>query len=111
MKYLLLALIILNTGCTAIPHISVYDEAKSNFIYVSDEADEWLVYDRIDQPFMGDCKDFAFTLQRQIGGEVMKVYYKNISHAVLIKDGYVYDNMLPQPVRAEEYEGVVIGGI
>ena len=30
---------------------------------------------------------------------------------MLIKDGYVYDNMLPQPVRAEEYEGVIVGGI
>jgi hypothetical protein len=31
--------------------------------------------------------------------------------AVLIKDGYVYDNILPQPVKTEEYEGFVVGGI
>ncbi len=107
---ILLALSILLTGCAA-PNWHEWKEARNNFIYVEDEVDEWLVYDRIDEPFMGDCEDMAFTLQRQIGGEVMKAYYKNMSHAVLIKDGYIYDNILPQPVRAEVYDGVIVGEI
>ena len=102
---LILILSILMSGCSSIPHLSVYDEAKQNFIYIEDEADEWLVYDRIDEPFMGDCEDFAFTLQKQIGGEVWKVHVYGIWHAVLLKDGFVYDNIRRTPITIFSYRG------
>jgi len=44
--------------------------ALSNFVYEADKVNEYRIYDYIDKPFHGDCEDFAFTLQRQIGGDV-----------------------------------------
>jgi predicted transglutaminase-like cysteine proteinase len=106
MKALLIALAALATGCSVIPNMSVHDEALRNFIYVSDEENELFVYDRIDQPFMGDCEDYAFTLQRQIGGEVWHVIVEGGHHAVLVNDGWVYDNLSKWPVPRAEYQAV-----
>lgn len=41
-----------------------------NFSYEKDANDEYRIYDYIDRPFFGDCEDFAFTLQKVIGGDV-----------------------------------------
>ena len=102
---LILILSILMSGCTSIPHFDKWHEARNNFRYIEDIEGEWLVYDRIDEEFMGDCEDFAFTLQKQIGGEVWKVHVYGIWHAVLLKDGFVYDNIRRTPISRESYRG------
>ena len=81
-----------------------YYEALSNFTYVDDVADEHLAFTRIDKPFSGDCEDFAFTLQRQIGGEVWAFTYdNNVNHAALVLNGVVYDSLRKHPVSIEKY--------
>ena len=107
MKLILIIIAISVTGCSSIPHWQKYGEAKRNFRYRKDVADEWISYDRIDQEFTGDCEDFAFTLQRQIGGKVMRVLYADSWHAVLITDGYVFDNAMKTPIAVSSYQGVI----
>lgn len=54
--------------------------------------------------FTGDCEDYAFTLQRLIGGTVFSVLLKNgTRHAVLVKDNMVFDNINQHPVPVETY--------
>ncbi len=73
----------------------IYRKAISNFVYESDIEDERCIYENIDDKFYGDCEDFAFTLQKQIGGEVWYVILNDRTsyryHAVLVKDGITYD--------------------
>ena len=97
-------------GCSSLPHAEEFRLAKHHFVYESDVADEYRVYDQIDQPFYGDCEDFAFTLQRQIGGDVrvfvgLKGEFAFQKHAVLVKDGVVYDNTKRTPVLKDQYRG------
>ncbi|PWI34741.1 hypothetical protein DI392_00190 [Vibrio albus] len=84
---------ILLSGCVNYsPDEKIYFQARSNFRYQSDINNELRVYPDISQPFYGDCEDFAFTLQQQIGGKVWHVKLKNRNHhAVLVKNGMVYD--------------------
>ena len=57
-------------------------------------------------PFAGDCEDFAFTLQRVIGGNVWYVKREGReSHAVLVKNGLVYDSLSKYRTKKEEYQG------
>lgn len=105
MKLIILILAFATTGCAVnIPHIDQHHQALSNFEYVADQADEWRVYDRIDQPFQGDCEDYALTLQQQIGGTVWHVIVTQGHHAVLVADGYVYDNLRYWPIALSEYQ-------
>lgn len=89
-------------GCTSSEYYRVESACKQavrNFTYVPDIANEYKIYDRIDRPFSGDCEDFAFTLQRQIGGDVYYTFVpretdkgiKLIAHAVLVLNERVYD--------------------
>ena len=98
--------VLLLSGCQASKDYSVCNQAKYNFIYESDKADELRLYSRIDRKFKGDCEDFAFTLQKQIGGEVWKVILTEKGmypwHAVLVKDGVVYD-YLYEKSRVDDY--------
>ncbi len=105
MKKILLVLITLVvTGCSSVPNVNTHMTALKNFTYKPDVSDEWIVYDRIDQPFTGDCEDYALTLQRQIGGKVWHVVIPSGEHhAVLVADGHVYDNLNRWPVTREEY--------
>jgi hypothetical protein len=84
---------VLISGCAIhSPDEILYYKARSNFRYEADIANEYRVYASIDSPFYGDCEDFAFTLQRQIGGDVYFVMlHKKYPHAVLVKDGVAYD--------------------
>lgn len=90
---LILALLFV-TGCNTTDH-KVYQTALTNFVYESDVEDERRIYNTVDREFYGDCEDFAFTLQKQIGGEVWYVKLDDESgyryHAVLVKDGITYD--------------------
>ena len=113
---LLIAVIaaLLLSGCQASKDYSIYNQAKHNFIYESDKDDELRLYNRIDRKFKGDCEDFAFTLQKQIGGEVWKVILTDESmypwHAVLVKDGFVYD-YLYEKSRVDDYPAKFIRSI
>ncbi len=102
MKYLLIILLI---GCSAIPEdTQMLHKALSNFTYKADSHEGlWNRFDSIDKPFAGDCEDFAFTLQLQIGGKVMYTKRWYGPHAVLLKDGLVYDNEINWPVATGDY--------
>lgn len=94
---------------TASKEEKAYYEALSNFTYVDDVEDEYKVYSQIDSPFSGDCEDFAFTLQHQIGGEVWAVSRNTkVDHAVLVTKGYVYDSLKTKPIKTEDYENRLI---
>jgi len=81
-----------------------YYEALSNFTYVDDVEDEHKAFTRIDKPFYGDCEDFAFTLQLQIGGEVWAFTHNdNVNHAALVLNGVVYDSLRQHPVSINDY--------
>jgi hypothetical protein len=108
MKLILIIIAMSIAGCSSIPHWQKYGEAKKNFRYRRDVADEWVRYDSVSESFIGDCEDMAFSLQHQIGGKVMRVIYKSLWHAVLVTNGYVYDNIMKYPVAVEAYEGLII---
>lgn len=100
-----------------IPYIQQYETALSNFEYVQD-INQFRVLDRwhrsydIRKHFRGDCEDFAFTLQYEIGGQVWYVILPrkvDNKHAVLVKDNWVYDNLHKHPVKLENYNGDFVG--
>lgn len=110
MKKLLtaLAFVSLASGCASLPpEAAAHRTALSNFTYIPDpKSDPWLAFTRIDRPFFGDCEDFAFTLQRAVGGVVFYVYTpEGTPHAVLVKGGFVFDNQHPHPVAFDYYPG------
>ncbi len=94
MKILILILTVFLFGCNT-TETTIYKTAMTNFIYESDIEDERRIYNTVDRAFYGDCEDFAFTLQKQIGGEVWYVILNDRTnyryHAVLVKDGITYD--------------------
>lgn len=103
---LLLILLTTVTGCATLTlDERAHQLALWNFHYVADVGDEWNVYDRIDEPFSGDCEDYAFSLQLQIGGDVWVVKLNGRSgyHAVLVKDGIVYDNIYSWTHTRDDY--------
>ena len=81
------------SGCVNYsPDDEQYFIARKNFHYQSDLVNEYRLYSYIDKPFYGDCEDFAFTLQHQMGGDVWYVLLNyTLPHAVLVKDSIVYD--------------------
>lgn len=87
------------------PYWREFKTAKYNFHYVKDVRNEYKRYTTIDRPFHGDCEDFAFTLQRRIGGKVVYVhdYKTNAGHAVLYKDGWIYCNQCSYVYKLEDY--------
>ena len=104
MKKILLTSILL---CACVPNEAEYFEAKRNFTYKPEKVDAWNAYD-YSKPFTGDCEDYAFTLQKEIGGEVWLVRLKNDYHAVLVKDGISYDFINRVPVMKKHYNGKFI---
>ena len=80
-------------------------QASGNFTYVADIENELRVYDRIDQPFEGDCEDYAFTLKKQIGGDVWYVLRKEGAHAVLVKNNITYDFLARRSIHRDNYPG------
>lgn len=90
------------------PHEDEFYTALENFTYVEDVpgAETYTAFTDISQPFFGDCEDFAFTLQKQIGGEVWAMTHtEQVNHAVLIVDGIVYDNFFKIPTPVDKYPG------
>jgi len=102
-KAFIIILVLLVVGCASTIEEKMFSEAKENFTYKADVADEWLRYDSISEAFTGDCEDFAFTLQHAIGGRVMFTASRSGPHAVLEKDGIIYDNLNYYPQRLQEY--------
>lgn len=108
-KYLLPLIAVLAILAVTTYHLSSSDEkayymALSHFIYIDDIADEHKAFTRIDKPFSGDCEDFAFTLQRKIGGEVWAFTHSDKeNHAALVLNGMVYDSLRKHPVSLEKY--------
>tara|TARA_X000001388_G_scaffold52616_7_gene38390 strand:+ start:613 stop:996 length:384 start_codon:yes stop_codon:yes gene_type:complete len=108
-KYLLpliavLAILAVTTYYLSSSDDKAYYEALSNFIYIDDIADEHKAFTSIDKPFKGDCEDFAFTLQLQIGGEVWAFTHNdNVNHAALVLNGMVYDSLRKRPISIEKY--------
>lgn len=96
---------VLLSGCASTPEQDAHRLALWNFRYRPDVENELRVYDRIDQPFEGDCEDFAFTLQRQIGGDVWYIVRAEGAHAALDVDGIIYDNMSKHPIPRASYPG------
>ncbi len=106
MKHLFIIGLILLSGCTTMtPDQKAMWQASANFTYVADIADEWRVYDRIDKPFEGDCEDYAFTLKKQIGGDVWYVLRKEGAHAVLVKNNITYDFLARRSMHRDNYPG------
>ena len=108
-KYLLPLIAVLAILAVTTYHLSSSDDkayymALSNFTYVDDIADEHKAFTRIDKPFEGDCEDFAFTLQVQIGGEVWAFTHNDKeNHAALVLNGVVYDSLRKHPISIEKY--------
>lgn len=90
------------------PYEKEFYTALENFTYIEDApgAETYTAFTDISQPFFGDCEDFAFTLQKQIGGEVWAMTHTDqVAHAVLIVEGIVYDNFFQIPTPVEDYPG------
>ncbi|HAD90959.1 MAG TPA: hypothetical protein DCG36_12425 [Alteromonas macleodii] len=108
-KYLLPIIAALAILAFTAYHSSSSDEkayymALSHFIYIDDIADEHKAFTRIDKPFQGDCEDFAFTLQLQIGGEVWAFTHDDsVNHAALVLNGVVYDSLRKHPLSIDKY--------
>ena len=106
MRKLIIISLALLSGCTTMtPDQKAMWQASANFVYVADVADEWRVYDRIDQPFEGDCEDYALTLQKQIGGDVWYVINRKGAHAVLVKNDITYDFLVKRSMHRNRYPG------
>ncbi|MGE6419573.1 hypothetical protein ACQKDY_17725 [Alteromonas macleodii] len=109
-KYLLpviavLAVLAVTTYYLSPSYDRAYYEALSNFTYIDDVADEHKAFTRIDSEFQGDCEDFAFTLQLQIGGEVWAFTHNdNVNHAALVLNGVVYDSLRKHPIPVNAYQ-------
>tara|TARA_Y100000310_G_scaffold30979_1_gene29391 strand:- start:3025 stop:3378 length:354 start_codon:yes stop_codon:yes gene_type:complete len=103
MKYLIILLAAMSVGCSTMEQ-KAHSEALNNFTYVSDnKLDRWDRYDTAN-PFSGDCEDFSFSLQSVIGGKVYRVrLYDGQYHAVLLKNGVVYDNLYKHPKSKLDY--------
>ena len=110
MKNLFIISLLLLTGCaTLTPEQSAQWTASSNFTYKGElpGKDEWITYDSINQPFTGDCEDYALTLQKQIGGNVWYVVLPDKrAHAVLAKNGIAYDFRFKRSMTVESYPGL-----
>lgn len=105
-RYLLMIAIALCTGCAVSPETEAHRRAFFHFTYVPDVIDERRIYDSIDEPFYGDCEDYAFTLQRVIGGDVWLIQLPDSTHhAALVKNSTVYDNNSRWPIERSKYDG------
>jgi len=106
---LIIALAVLCASCVSNPDAEAHRLALWNFKYRADINDELRVYDSISNNFSGDCEDFAYTLRKQIGGDVWYVLLLDgTAHAALVKDGIVYDNINRRPTGVTDYRGQFI---
>lgn len=93
-------------SCVSNPDAEAHRLALWNFNYEKDIDNEYRIYDYIDRPFFGDCEDFAFTLQKVIGGEVWYIDTgRPVAHAALVKSGLVYDSARKRPISKYRYNG------
>lgn len=106
MRLLLIFSLSLCASCVSNTDAEAHRLALWNFRYEKDIANEWRVYNYIDRPFFGDCEDFAFTLQKVIGGDVWYIDQgEQIAHSALVKNGIVYDSLYRYPIPKGQYKG------
>ena len=109
MRLILVTLLSLCSSCASNPDAQAHRLALWNFTYEADEENEYRIYNSISVPFTGDCEDYAFTLQGVVGGSVWYVARGGRqAHAVLVKDGLVYDSLSRYVVKKELYQGEFI---
>lgn len=93
-----------------------YREVFKNYTYELDAkgTDTWAVYDGT-KKFVGDCEDFAFTVQNIIGrGSVYKAYLNvgeevMVNHAVFVYAGMVWElDGIPKNIQRYEAAGNII---
>ena len=86
----------------------VFRAAMRNFTYKRDEIgrDIWERIKGLGTRWIFDCEGFAFSLQWLLGGTVWHaVLHRNgAHHAVLMKDGYVFDYEYAHPIPAHTYQ-------
>jgi len=106
MRLILIFSLILCASCSSNPDAEAHRLALWNFNYEKDIDNEYRIYNYIDRPFFGDCEDFAFTLQKVIGGEVWYIDRgQAVAHAALVKGGWVYDSIYKRRVSKNRYNG------
>jgi len=106
MRLILIFSLALCASCVSNPDAEAHRLALWNFHYEKDIASEYRVYNYIDRPFFGDCEDFAFTLQKVIGGDVWYIDRgQAIAHAALVKNNWVYDSIRKRPISKFNYDG------
>ena len=106
MRLILIFSLSLCASCSSNPDAEAHRLALWNFYYEADKVDEYRIYNSISNPFYGDCEDFAFTLRRQIGGDVWLIRLEDRSyHAALVKNNLVYDNNSRRPIKRMDYHG------
>lgn len=106
MRLILIFSLSLCASCVSNPDAEAHRLALWNFRYEKDIANEYRVYDYIDRPFSGDCEDFAFSLQKVIGGDVWYIDTGNpIAHAALVKNDIVYDSLSKYPMPKSQHNG------
>ena len=90
----------------------LFRKTKSNFTYVSDgpNKDKWKIF-RGPEKFSGDCDDFAMALGYRFFNafwlplflrrfKIFHVKYKGVGHMMLYCNGYWYDNIMQEPIKA-----------
>ena len=96
-------------SCASNPDTEAHRLALWNFTYKADIDDELRVYDSISSNFSGDCEDFAYTLRKQIGGDVWYVLLPDgTAHAALVKNNMVYDSLFKRPAEQDKYKGTFL---
>jgi hypothetical protein len=109
MRLILIFSLALCASCVSNLDAEAHRLALWNFRYEEDKYNEFRIYNSISNPFAGDCEDFAFTLRRQIGGDVWLIKLEDMSyHAALLKNNIVYDNMYRRAVKLDRYHGKFI---
>lgn len=88
---------------TRVTTLALYKIALRNFTYESEPEgeDTWITYDG-NFPFVGDCEDFAFSLQRMVGAGSVFIAYLDVkgvpyngsqkgNHAIFSYNGWYWD--------------------
>ena len=108
-KLILPMLVLVISGCASNGDFAAYNKLLNGFTYQTYDAPGETVAEQsvtvqkdLSAGLTGDCDDFAFTLKHHIGGEVWYTFVDGTPHAVLVKDGIVFD-YVTQPTRNYPY--------
>ena len=97
----------MRTLLLVIPLLAACVTQPSDRMIARDERDDSWCIGPPSGMWYGDCEDYSFTKKREIGGEVWHVVLPDQHHhAVLLKDGWVFDMLNSSPVAKESYRGI-----